>query len=287
MRAPFSRIARFALSVVLLASVAAPVHAITITIQNNDGAGEGFNDPTPAAPVGGNPGATIGQQRLNCFQQAASIWTSLLPGPGQIVIAAQFNPLTCNSTSAVLGSAGPVWVDVNFAGAPYPNHWFNGAEVNNILGFDDDPVDPEINATFNSNLGQVGCLDGRFFYYGFDGNEGSNIDLLAVLLHEFGHGLGFLTVTNAQTGVQCCGGTLFPAAWDKFLFDRTTGLHWDAMTNAQRAASSINTGNLVWDGPAVTNFASTFQSGRPKMHINSPPGIVGDYLVGSATFGAP
>ncbi len=25
---------------------------------------KGFNDPTPAAPVGGNPGTTLGQQRL-------------------------------------------------------------------------------------------------------------------------------------------------------------------------------------------------------------------------------
>ena len=53
--------------VALLAGLlAAPSHA-GITIVNMDGAGEGFNDPTPAAPVGGNPGTTIGQQRLNRF----------------------------------------------------------------------------------------------------------------------------------------------------------------------------------------------------------------------------
>jgi hypothetical protein len=34
--------------------------AATIVIVNNDGAGEGFNDPTPVAPVGGNPGVTLG-----------------------------------------------------------------------------------------------------------------------------------------------------------------------------------------------------------------------------------
>ena len=32
----------------------------TITIQNNDAAGVGFNDNTPAAPVGGNAGTTVG-----------------------------------------------------------------------------------------------------------------------------------------------------------------------------------------------------------------------------------
>jgi len=55
--------------------LAGPLHAATITIVNADGAGEGFNDPTPAAPVGGNPGTTVGAQRLYVFQYAASIWS--------------------------------------------------------------------------------------------------------------------------------------------------------------------------------------------------------------------
>ena len=37
--------------------------AATITILNSDGAGEGYNDSTPAAPVGGNTGTTRGAQR--------------------------------------------------------------------------------------------------------------------------------------------------------------------------------------------------------------------------------
>ena len=104
MRAP-SRI--LSLSAALLVGVlfAAPAGAATIVIQNNDAAGVGFNDATPAAPVGGNPGTTIGQQRLNVFTQAASIWGALLPDPVTIVVGAQFTALSCNSTSAVLGSA--------------------------------------------------------------------------------------------------------------------------------------------------------------------------------------
>ena len=66
-----------------LVAVASP-RAATITIINLDGAGEGFNDPTPATPVGGNPGTTIGQQRLNVFQEAANIWGGLLPSAVEI-----------------------------------------------------------------------------------------------------------------------------------------------------------------------------------------------------------
>ena len=34
-------------------------------------------------------------------------------------------------------------------------------------------------------------------------------------------------------------------------FDNTTGLTWDLMTNAQRQASAINFGNVVWIGGNV------------------------------------
>ena len=70
-------------AVLTLASIAAwPASAqaaATITIVNGDPAGVGFNDPTAVAPVGGNAGATLGQQRLNAFQAAANRWVPPLP----------------------------------------------------------------------------------------------------------------------------------------------------------------------------------------------------------------
>ena len=56
--------------------LALDTRAATITVVNMDGAGEGFNDPTPVAPVGGNPGTTLGAQRLKdlCFLGAADYY---------------------------------------------------------------------------------------------------------------------------------------------------------------------------------------------------------------------
>jgi hypothetical protein len=54
--------------------VSATTQAATITIVNRDGANEGFNDPAPVTPVGGNPATTLGAQRLTAFQFAASLW---------------------------------------------------------------------------------------------------------------------------------------------------------------------------------------------------------------------
>ena len=48
-------------AVLLFASAGA--QAVTITVDNADPPGVGLNDPTPVAPVGGNPGMTLGDQR--------------------------------------------------------------------------------------------------------------------------------------------------------------------------------------------------------------------------------
>ena len=58
-----------ALAALLLPAVLA---GATLTIVNANAPNTGFNDPTPAAPVGGNTGTTVGAQRLIAFQHAAS-----------------------------------------------------------------------------------------------------------------------------------------------------------------------------------------------------------------------
>jgi hypothetical protein len=269
---------RGVLGALLLSAFATSAFAsANIVIINMDGPGEGFNDATPAAPVGGNPGTTIGQQRLNCFTQAASIWGSILTSSVTIQIQAAFNPLTCTATSAVLGSAGPRFVEFGFTGAEFANYWYHEALACKEAGVDLTPLgDPglppgdngsDINAQFNSNLGQAGCLTGSGWYYGFDHNEGGLIDLLAVLLHEFGHGLGFSTTTSGTTGNYLNGPPALPSVFDKFLFDETQGLHWDQNSAAQRVASAINTGNLTWNGQQTNFQAPLFLSHSPELVV--------------------
>jgi len=272
------------------AVVAAPAQSAVITIINNNAAGVGFNDPTPAAPVGGNPGTTVGQQRLYVFQYAANIWGALLPSTVQIDVVAQFATQACNATSATLGSAGPASISRDFTGAPFPGHWYHAAEANRLAGVDLIPapsVSPppqDINATFNSALnGSPTCLGGTGWYYGVDGNEGANIELLPVVLHELGHGLGFSTSTSGTTGNY--NGGVFPTIFDKFLYDAATGQHWDSGTTpAQRAASAISCGGLRWDGPSVVSQVGILGP-RPNLHVNSP--VVTDMQVGEAAFGNP
>ncbi len=259
---------------------ASSAQAATITIVNNDGVGEGFNDATPAAPVGGNPGVTIGQQRLAVFQHAANIWGALLPSTVEIRVNAVFNPQTCTATSAVLGSAGPTQIWSNFPGAPFNNFWYHVALANRLTFADLNPALNDINATFNSNLGLAGC--GFTWYYGLDGNEGTATELLPVVLHELGHGLGFSTTTSGTTGNFNTG---LPSIFDKFLYDNITGGHWDTMTAAQRVASAISCGKLAWDGPSAMAGASVTMGPKTLLRVHAPAPVVGDYDIGAASFG--
>ncbi len=264
--------------------LAASARAATITIVNLDGAGEGFNDATAATPVGGNTGTTVGAQRLQVFQQAAATWGAILPSNVTILVNSYFDALSCTSTSAVLGSAGTTTVHRDFAGAPYAATWYPQSLANKLAGTDLDASSSDMTARFNVSLGATGCMDGYTWYYGFDHAESaSQIDLLAVLLHEMGHGLGFATYASGTTGALY---NSYPDVFCRYLYDQTTGLHWNEESNAQRAASAIVPYKLLWDGAAVKFMAPhTLNRGRALLRVNAPSSIAGDYDVGLATFG--
>ncbi len=272
--------------------------AATITIVNADGPGEGFNDPTPVAPVGGNPGTTLGQQRLNAFLHVANLWGAQLDSAVEIQVEANFDPLPCDAISAVLGRAGPfnAW-SFNAGSGIALNTWYHAALANKIAGVDIDTAvygvnEPEIVAQFNSNLGGAGCLPGSGWYYGIDGNHGAQTDLVSVLLHEFGHGLGFSTLTSSATGVQFPASTPAqqrPSRYDGFLYDNQQARQWNAMTAAQRALSSITPRKVVWTGANVTaGVPSTLSLGYSELAVSGPQAatIAGAYDIGAADFGA-
>src|SRR3989454_10921917 len=145
--------------------------AATIVIQNADGPSTGFNDPTPVAPVGGNPGTTLGQQRLNVFNQACFIWGQYLQSNVTIQVQANFDPLTpCDSTSGVLGSAGAVSQASDFSGALIANTWYSIALANKLAGSDLAPGTNDISARFNSSVDNSTCLGTTSWYYGLDHN---------------------------------------------------------------------------------------------------------------------
>ena len=270
-----------------------------IVIINGNAPNVGFNDPTPVAPVGGNPGTTLGQQRLLAFQHAADLWDAELDTNINVEILATFEPLSCTATGAVLGSAGAtnvfrdfgangLYPGVEFAGTWYPTALADkriGVDILKLLG----STAADIRARFNVNLGQPGCLPTRPWYLGFDGNEGNGIDLVAVLLHEFGHGLGFQQFAG-QNGRYLGGSPTdpgFPDVFNRKIFDNTQNKSWLDMTEAQRAASMINPRNVVFTGAEAIASVPLVLKGTPTLLVTEPANIAGIKAIGTAAFGGP
>jgi hypothetical protein len=264
---------------ILMASAVSVAAQGRILIFNNNLPGVGFNDPTPAAPVGGNPGTTLGQQRANVFLRAAAIWEAKLRPKNDILVVAQFVALGPN----VLGSAGAIAVFRDFPGAELSNTWYPVALANQMAGVDLAPCGtPPV----------IGCFDilANFattfnFYMGFDNNEGpGQQDLLVVILHELGHGLGFANFVNETTGTLLSGR---PDVYSQYTLDVTTDKIWNLMTNAERQASAINVRKVSWNGVNVNAAVpAVLAPGEPSAVVLNPVSL-GTLPVGAASFGPP
>ncbi len=201
------------------------------------------------------------------FQAAVNIWETQIHSTVPIDVTADWSNLTAQyGDPGVLGAAGPTDFVENFTNAPLRNVAYPIALANAIAGSDQlpanvctsDPSSPnpsgaEISASFNS--------DQSAWYYGTDGHPGPNqVDLESVVLHELGHGLGFVgsydVPGNPNTGVGDFGLTADgqnPTIFDTFtadgsgaLLDSTYPSGSLALGNALRGAD----GGIQWEGAA-------------------------------------
>ncbi len=242
-----------ALAAVVFLLATAAVRA-DIVIVNGDNAGEGLNDPTPATAIGGNSGTTIGEQRMNVFSQAADILNTTFSISQTIAINAQFNSLTCNASSGILGSAGPTYsysAVEDGVGTVYPIGLANEHFATDLI-----PAAEEIQAIFNSDLGSTGCVENTFWYYGYDTPPGTGSSLLSVVLHELMHGMGFLSMLGEDGSAPDVhpddGVTEIYDPYSKLLYDASQAQRLTGLSQTERAAALLNDGNLLWDG-AQTN----------------------------------
>jgi MYXO-CTERM domain-containing protein len=272
--------------VVLLLATPRPAGArATFVINNLDPPGIGFNDPTPAAPIGGNAGTTLGRQRQIAFQYAADVWGKALDSAVPIVVDADFSPLDCSGGLITLGHARAQSVIASVApnniipGLP-PNVLFPQPLADRLAGMDLDPGVADIVASFNGGLND--CDPNIDWYYGLDGKAGSLTDLIEVVVHELGHGLGFASGVDLQTGAFTLG---IPDTFSSHVFDNSVGLSWLDMSAAQRVVSMKNVRHLVWAGDNVVRLTpSVLQRGAPLVTtVPTLPGFGGN--LGETNFG--
>jgi hypothetical protein len=232
--------------------------------------GTGFDSTVAATPVGGNFKKTVGEQRLEVFEHAAFMWSTILDLDYDITVEVSFTALSCSPGSATLGYAGPNRV------AKRNNVWYGTAQANQIDKADTSGANNDIYADFNSSIDD-GCYSGasQGWYYGLDNNEPADQEmLLDVVLHEIGHGLGFLSFVDGDTGALFSTGDGSNAAIDSYsqhLYDNDDSKYWSDMTDAERLASN-NDNTLVWTGTHGTSDAASkgystgIENGDIKIH---------------------
>jgi PA domain len=274
----------------LLAGAALCASAATMVINNVDAPGVGFNDKTPATPVGGNPGVTVGEQRLYAFRYAMDLWGARVQSNVPIVVQGSFAPLACTATGGVLGSAGALQIFANFPGAQRPDTWYGAALANSMAGVDLTPGKPDpgllappfnddIVARFNGRLGQPGCLEGNAWYYGLDNRTPAGMtDFLNVFMHELAHGLGFQNFISEADGLPPAFPDFpHPDIYMRMTKDTTLGRTWDQLTPEEIVASAVRDTRIVWNGPNVTAAVPSTLEPYSRLVSTLPAGYARDF----------
>jgi hypothetical protein len=196
---------------------------------------------TPATSNGDCAAASTEQS--DSFQRAVDTWSHIVVSTVPIKVDACFTALP----EGQLGGAGPFGFQL-FGGVYFPD-----ALANSLTGRDGDTANPDIVAEFSN--------DSSLYYFGQDPNgiaaacPSGCYDFQSIVLHELGHGLGFvgsvdkISAGHAAYGYDPLAGDDRPFIYD--LFTETTGgtpvLDYPNKSNA--LYNAVTSSLIYWDGP--------------------------------------
>jgi hypothetical protein len=200
-------------------------------------------------------------QAQAAFQHAVDIWETMISSPVPIKVEAHWDSMD----SDILGGAGPV----SFAAPQSPEDapWYPIALANKLAGQDLDPSEPDIFAVFNSN--------NPHWYFGTDGETPqSQYDFVTTVLHELGHGLGFIgsmKILGGQGYWGILGNTLTgrPFIFDRFAVNGSGQSLIDTSlfpNPSQELRDQLTSDDVFFDGPNANAAAG----GEPP-RLYAPP----------------
>jgi hypothetical protein len=248
----------------------------------------GWNDATARAPVGGNTGTTLGQQRRNAMLEAARLLGAQLKSPVPIRVHACWRSDlgTGNSVTLAQAGAGDYVRSIKFL--PRNHTWYpittatrlGGARYCGLVG---GPCDAyEVFADFNIHVDTPQALGSSSFYYGLAiGGPPTDSDFITTAMHEITHGLGFLSLVNDDPGNGAIGRE-FVGYDDVFeahvvhVRSATDVARFSLGTNADRAAALTSISGLRWDEPeavlsSANRFAGmAFPDNLPRLYAPNP-----------------
>ncbi len=229
-------------------------------------------------------GQTWPSQARQAFDHAMRIWETHLQSSVPVRIEATWQELDDN----VLGSAGPTLI----AQVPEPigqnNTWYSVAQASAMTG--QDIVGGSSNTQYDIRI-NINC-EFNDWYFGTDQETPQGrIDLVTVVLHEVGHGIGFIGSMRADEDTEIAEwgfessttNRTFPIVYDRFVEDGNGNdiLDESVYFNPSGALFRGLTGNnnglffvgfdaaQVFNGAPVPIYApSTFRPGSSYSHLD-------------------
>ena len=186
-------------------------------------------------------------------QAAVDIWSENFASTVPVNVNVKWGS---SSSYGVLASASAKNNFSNFNGAPDKTLYYASALANALAGRDLDPTSPEIEISITSNAP---------WYYGTDGNcPARSFDLVSVILHEMGHGLGFVS-GNYYDAFSGFGRVDQPTPFDAYA-QLPDGRRLADMPSPSLEAGKAMTSGLVWSGE---NAVKANNGIKPKLYTPS------------------
>lgn len=200
------------------------------------------------------------------IEKGVKAWEGYFESKVPIEVAAYWDR---TAPYGVLGTARPGRYFNSFEGAPDRDLWYASALANALAGRDLDPANPEIVIRISAF---------PFWYYGLDGKPGQNqFDLASVVLHEIGHGVGFLS--NADYITYNSFGTMTqPTPFDAYA-QLPDGRRLMDLPSPSLELGTAITSPLFWSGrraiaanggreKPILYTPKTFENGSSVSHLN-------------------
>jgi hypothetical protein len=228
--------------------------------------GVGFADATvTTSPITSLP-STLGADRVACYEAAVLVWEAVLDISVEIEVDAAFSSQGGTTGAGTpLGFAGPETAHRDFAGAPIADTYYVQAQANQIAGVDLDALTSDLAADFNADVDDPVLVPSFSWYYGIDGAPpGGTRDFFSTILHELGHGLGFLSLVDETTGAKFNGRDDIYS--EQLRWGGSGGnTAFNALTNGGRVSAVTSVNELEWIGAIAIGDATFNPSGDPVL----------------------
>jgi hypothetical protein len=208
------------------------------------------------------------------FEKAAATWSTVFSSDVPINVNVKWASLSAN----VLGSAGASVNVRNFVGANRLNTFYPIALAEKMAHKNLNGTNPDIVATFNSDF--------TAWYIGTDGVPTINqIDLYSVVLHEMGHGLGFIGQVSVDNGEA---GYSYPGIFDQSMVNAANVALMDTNSFKNPSAAlytQVTSGKINLSSPSILRnngsagklyTPATYSAGSSIYHVDQVKYKVGD-----------